>query len=74
MGVMIANFPKSSSEKPALFKLSDVEVFFHEFGHAVHGLLSNVEIDSIAGYKVKSDFLEMPSQMLENWMMDKDIL
>lgn len=47
--MMIANFPKSTAEKPALFKHEDVETFFHEFGHGIHELLSNVEMNSFAG-------------------------
>ncbi|MFA5074848.1 MAG: M3 family metallopeptidase [Candidatus Babeliales bacterium] len=72
--VIIANFPKETKEKPALLKHRDVETFFHEFGHAMHDLLGRTELSSFAGTNVKRDFVEMPSQMFEEWLWDKDIL
>ncbi|MFH1644710.1 MAG: M3 family metallopeptidase [bacterium] len=71
---VIANFPKATKDRPALLKHNDVETFFHEFGHAMHGLLGKTKIASFSGTDVKRDFVEMPSQMFEEWMWDKDIL
>jgi thimet oligopeptidase len=72
--VIIANFPKATALKPALLKHDDVVTFFHEFGHAMHGLLGKTGLVSLSGTKVKRDFVEVPSQMFEEWMWDKDIL
>jgi thimet oligopeptidase len=65
--VVIANFPK-------LLKHSDVTTFFHEFGHAMHNLLGRSEMNWFAGYNTKNDFVEVPSQMFEEWMWDKEML
>jgi thimet oligopeptidase len=72
--VVIANFPKSTKTKPSLLKHDDVVTFFHEFGHAMHGVLGRTQMTSFAGTNTKTDFVEVPSQMLEEWMWDKDIL
>lgn len=74
LSIVIANFPKSTKEEPSLLKLRDVETFFHEFGHAIHALLGRTEQFTFSGTSVKRDFVEMPSQMLENWLQDKEIL
>jgi thimet oligopeptidase len=74
VSVVMANFPKPSKDKPALLMREDVRTFFHEFGHAVHSLLGATQMGSFAGTSVKTDFVEMPSQMLEEWLWDKDIL
>ena len=74
VGVVIANFPKATQEKPSLLKRSDVTTFFHEFGHALHGVFGSTEMISCSGTRVKRDFVEMPSQMLEEWMDDAKIL
>ena len=74
VGIVLANFPKGTKDKPALLKHSDVKTFFHEFGHAMHGVLGRTEISSAAGTSVKLDFVELPSQMLEEWMWDKEML
>lgn len=74
VAVVIANFPKPQKDKPALLKRSDVNTFFHEFGHAIHALMGSTAITSFAGTSVKTDFVEMPSQMLEYWLFDRDIL
>lgn len=74
LSVVITNFPKSTDQKPSLLKRSDVRTFFHEFGHALHAILGRTYIASFAGTHVKRDFVEMPSQMLEEWLTDKDIL
>ena len=72
--IVIANFPKATSDRPALLKHNDVETFFHEFGHAMHGLLGRTKLASLSGTNVKTDFVEVPSQMFEEWMWDKDML
>ena len=72
--LVIANFPKSTPEKPSLLKHDEVKTFFHEFGHALHSLLGATELNSQAGTNVKTDFVELPSQMLEEWLWDKEIL
>jgi len=74
VSVVLANFPRESATKPALFKRNDVSTFFHEFGHALHAILGRTEVASLSGTSVKRDFVEMPSQMLEEWLWDADIL
>lgn len=74
ISVVLANFPKSTATKPSLLKHDDVTTFFHEFGHAMHSLLGATELASFAGTQVKADFVEMPSQMLEEWMYEPEIL
>lgn len=74
VSVVMANFPKPTKDKPSLLMRSDVSTFFHEFGHAMHSLLGATQLGSFAGTHVKTDFVEMPSQMLEEWLWDKDIL
>lgn len=74
VAVIIANFPRSTQERPALLKFSDVETFFHEFGHAMHTVLGATLLASQSGTSVKTDFVEMPSQMFEEWIYDKQVL
>ena len=74
VSLVIANFPKSTPNSPALLTYKDVTTFFHEFGHAMHDTLGRTELSSFSGTNVKSDFVELPSQMLENWMEDREIL
>ncbi len=74
LSIVMANFPKAKGDKPPLFKRSDVSTFFHEFGHALHAMLGRTQMSSFSGTGVKRDFVELPSQMLEEWLYDKDIL
>jgi thimet oligopeptidase len=74
VALVMANFPRSTTTKPSLLKRDDVNTFFHEFGHAMHGLLGRTYLASQAGTSVKTDFVEMPSQMLEEWLWDRAIL
>jgi thimet oligopeptidase len=74
LSIITANFPKAQGDKPALFKRSDVRTFFHEFGHALHTLFGRTTLASLSGTRVKRDFVELPSQMLEEWLYDKAIL
>lgn len=68
--LIVANLTPATGDKPALFTRFDVTTFFHEFGHALHALLGRTKLASVAGTRVKRDFVEMPSQMLEEWMCD----
>lgn len=74
VSVVLANFPKATGNTPALLKLDDVRTFFHEFGHAIHNILGRQKCATMAGTHVKQDFVEMPSQMLEEWLWDKEML
>jgi thimet oligopeptidase len=71
---LVCNFPKATDELPALLPHSDVETFFHEFGHLMHDLLTRAELASQAGTNVARDFVEMPSQIFENWAWDYESL
>ncbi|MCB9493609.1 MAG: Zn-dependent oligopeptidase [Epsilonproteobacteria bacterium] len=72
--VVVANFPQAMGDKPALLKYNDLTTFFHEFGHAMHQILGVTEMASFSGTSVKRDFVEMPSQMFEEWLYDKKML
>jgi len=74
VSIVIANFSKPTPTQPSLLKRAEVETFFHEFGHALHAVLGATEIASLSGTHTKTDFVELPSQMLEEWLMDKEIL
>lgn len=74
VGLIIANFPKATADRPALLKHNDVTTFFHEFGHAMHGVMGRTEMASFSGTNVKNDFVEMPSQIFEEWMYEPDML
>lgn len=74
LAVVVANFPRATADKPALFKHSDVETFFHEFGHAMHCMMAATKLYSHAGYQTKTDFVELPSQIFEEWLYDRDLL
>jgi len=68
------NFAKPTAEKPSLLSLDEVETLFHEFGHALHGLLSNCTYPSLSGTSVAVDFVELPSQIMENWALHPEVL
>jgi len=68
------NFPAPSGDKPSLLSFSEAQTVFHEFGHALHGLLSNVKYASLSGTNVPRDFVEFPSQVMENWMSEPQVL
>ena len=71
---IVCNFTKPSGDNPALLTFDEVTTFFHEFGHALHGLLSNVTYRSLAGTSVPRDFVELPSQIMENWAAEPEVL
>lgn len=68
------NFTLPTADKPSLLTFDEVTTFLHEFGHGLHGMLSNVTYASLAGTNVDRDFVEMPSQIMENWAYEKEFL
>ncbi|MBL0374672.1 M3 family metallopeptidase [Rhizobium sp. KVB221] len=70
----VCNFAKPAEGKPALLSLDDARTLFHEFGHALHGMLSNVTYPSVSGTGVSRDFVELPSQLYEHWLTIPDVL
>ena len=72
--VNVGNFAKPVDGKPSLLTLDQVETLFHEYGHALHGLLSQCTYKSVAGTSVARDFVELPSQIMENWAFQPDVL
>lgn len=72
--VNVGNFTKPTANEPSLLSLDEVTTLFHEFGHGLHGLLSNVEYSTISGTSVKRDFVELPSQIMENWALEPALL
>jgi thimet oligopeptidase len=71
---LICNFPSPSKDKPSLLSHSDVETLFHEFGHAMHSIMTRAKYSRFSGTSVPRDFVEAPSQMLENWVWNKKVL
>jgi thimet oligopeptidase len=71
---LICNFPSPAKDKPSLLSHSDVETLFHEFGHAMHSMMTRAHYARFAGTSVPGDFVEAPSQMLEHWVWDKKVL
>lgn len=71
---IVCNFTPPNGNEPALLTPDEVETFFHEFGHALHGLLSNVKFESLAGTSVSRDFVELPSQFMEHYAFEKEVL
>ena len=71
---LVMNFSKPTEDKPALLTLGEVETFLHEFGHALHGMFANTRFGSLSGTNVFWDFVELPSQFMENYAIEKDFL
>ncbi len=72
--VNVGNFSAPVDGKPGLLTLDNVETLFHEYGHALHGLLTKCTYKSVSGTSVTRDFVELPSQIMENWAFEKDVL
>ena len=71
---LVMNLSKPTDDKPALLRLGEVETFLHEFGHSLHGISSNTHFESLSGTNVWWDFVELPSQFMENFAIEKDFL
>lgn len=71
---LVCNFTKPTADQPSLLTLDEVETFFHEFGHGLHGMLSNCTYRSVSGTSVSRDFVELPSQIMENWAVEPEVL
>ena len=71
---IVCNFPAPLGDAPVLLTPDEVTTFFHEFGHALHGLLSNVQYQSLSGTSVPRDFVELPSQIMEHWAFEPEML
>lgn len=74
IGTMNCNFTKPTANQPSLLTFDETSTFFHEFGHALHGLLSNSTYPSLTGTSVPRDFVELPSQIMENWAAEPEVL
>ena len=71
---VVMNLTKPTEEKPALLTLGEVETFLHEFGHSLHGMFANTRFESLSGTNVWWDFVELPSQFMENYSVEKEFL
>ena len=71
---IVCNFTKPTATKPSLLTFNEVTTLFHEFGHALHGMLANTTYNSLSGTSVSWDFVELPSQIFENWCYEKEAL
>lgn len=71
---IVCNFTKPTGQTPSLLTFNEVTTLFHEFGHALHGMLANGQYESLSGTSVYWDFVELPSQILENWCYEKECL
>lgn len=74
LSVIVCNFTKPTADKPALLSFDEVETLFHEMGHALHTLLTVIDYPSVSGTSVYWDFVELPSQIMENWLTEKETL
>ena len=71
---IVMNFTRPTETKPALLTFDEVETFLHEFGHALHGMLAKSTYETLSGTSVYRDFVELPSQIMENWLVEKEYL
>ncbi|WP_024996277.1 M3 family metallopeptidase [Bacteroides graminisolvens] len=71
---LVMNFTKPTESKPALLTFDEVNTFLHEFGHGLHGIFANTHYESLSGTSVYRDFVELPSQIMENFAVEKDFL
>jgi peptidyl-dipeptidase Dcp len=72
--INVGNFTKPTADKPSLLNMDEVETMFHEFGHALHGLLSQTTYPSVSATNVARDFVELPSQIMENWCFEPQVM
>ncbi len=72
--IIVMNFTRPTETKPSLLTFDEVETFLHEFGHALHGMLADGTYSSMSGANVYRDFVELPSQIMENWLTEKEFL
>lgn len=71
---LVMNFTRSTETKPALLTFDELKTFLHEFGHSLHGMLTRCHYESLSGTNVYTDFVELPSQIMENWASEKEFL
>lgn len=71
---IVMNLTRPTKNKPSLLSIDEVQTFLHEFGHAIHGMVANTTYESVAGTNVYRDFVELPSQIMENWATEKEYL
>jgi peptidyl-dipeptidase Dcp len=71
---LVCNFTKPTANKPSLLTFDEAETLFHEFGHGLHGMLSKCHYKSLAGTNVSRDFVELPSQIMENWCRNSEVM
>ena len=71
---IVANFTRPTETKPSLLSFNEVTTFLHEFGHSLHGMLSKCTYESLSGTNVARDFVELPSQFMENYAYEKEWL
>lgn len=74
VGVSYGSFTRPTSDKPSLLTMRELDIMFHEFGHGLHTLLSNITYRSLSGYHIAQDFIELPSQMFANWSLQPEVL
>jgi len=72
--IIVMNFTRPTETKPSLLTFDEVETFLHEFGHALHGIFANGNYSSLSGTNVYGDFVELPSQIMENWLTEQEFL
>ena len=72
--INVGNFTRPTADKPSLLTMDEVSTLFHEFGHALHGLLSQCTYKSLSGTNVARDFVELPSQLMENWCYEPEVM